>query len=181
MYSHLWLSILLPGAPLTYFNDGGVRQRFIFYTQENHNLRICLPKKITTSEFVYPKKSLLYLAYPKNSLSPFFATPQKSLCCFFSRPKKIPASFTDPKRLLWPKFQTQKSHSAPPPPVIKICEWGPWDPAFAGLTPSCFRRACNIPMGNGQYSITYLNYTKTVFSFVTRKGYIFRVIQIYIF
>ena len=24
-----------PGAPLTYFNDGGVRQRFIFYTQKN--------------------------------------------------------------------------------------------------------------------------------------------------
>ena len=27
---------------------GGVRQRFIFYTQKNHNFRICLPKKITT-------------------------------------------------------------------------------------------------------------------------------------
>ena len=35
-----------PGAPLTYFNDGGVRQRFIFYTQKNPNFRICLPKKI---------------------------------------------------------------------------------------------------------------------------------------
>ena len=41
-----------PGVPLINFNDGGrgggVRQRFIFYTQKNHNFRICLPKKITT-------------------------------------------------------------------------------------------------------------------------------------
>ena len=51
-----------PRGPLTYFNDGGggVRQRFIFHTQE-----------IPTSEFVYPKKSLLFLAYPKKSLSVF--------------------------------------------------------------------------------------------------------------
>ena len=49
-----------PGAPLTYFNDGGVRQRVIFYTP-----------KIPTSEFVYPKQSLLFLAYPKKSLSVF--------------------------------------------------------------------------------------------------------------
>ena len=35
-----------PGASLTYFNYGGVRQRFIFNTQKNPNFRICLPKKI---------------------------------------------------------------------------------------------------------------------------------------
>ena len=44
-----------PGAPLTYFNDGGVRQRFIFYTPKNPNFRICLPKKIPTF-FCIPKK-----------------------------------------------------------------------------------------------------------------------------
>ena len=44
-----------PGAPLTYFNDGGVRQRFIFYTPKNPNFRICLPKKIPTF-FSIPKK-----------------------------------------------------------------------------------------------------------------------------
>ena len=38
---------------------GGVRHRFIFYTQKNHNFRICLPKNITT-----------FLAYPKKSLRP---------------------------------------------------------------------------------------------------------------
>ena len=107
-------NITLPGAQFTNFNDGGggVLQRFIFYTQ-----------KITTSEFVYPKKSLLFLAYPKKSLSPFFITPKTS--CFFRDPKKIPASFIDPKNHFWPKFQTQKNHSNPAPPVIKICELGP--------------------------------------------------------
>ena len=44
-----------PGVPFTYSNDGGVRQRFIFYTQENPNFRICLPKKIPTF-FSIPKK-----------------------------------------------------------------------------------------------------------------------------
>ena len=30
------------------------------------------------------------------------------------------------KNPFWPKCQTQKIPSDPPPPVIKICEWGPW-------------------------------------------------------
>ena len=55
-----WGSSSHPGAPLTYFNDGGIRQRFIFYTPKNPNFRICLPKKIPT-----------FLAYPKKSLSVF--------------------------------------------------------------------------------------------------------------
>ena len=50
-----------PGAPLTYFNDGGGSDRGSYF----------IPKKIPTSEFVYPKKSLLFLAYPKKSLSVF--------------------------------------------------------------------------------------------------------------
>ena len=90
----------IPVAPLTYFNDGGGGgggDRGSYY----------IPQKIITSEFVYPKKSLLFIAYPKKSLSPFFATPQKSLC-FSSRPKKIPASFIDQKKSFLPKFQTQK-------------------------------------------------------------------------
>ena len=47
---------LVPGAPLTYFNDGEVRQRFIFYTQKNPNFRICLPKKKTPLFFSIPQK-----------------------------------------------------------------------------------------------------------------------------
>ena len=50
-----------PGAPLTYFNDGGGSDRGSYF----------ISKKIPTSEFVYPKKSLLFLAYPKKSLSVF--------------------------------------------------------------------------------------------------------------
>ena len=90
------------GGPFTNFNDGGVRQRFIFYTQKNHNFRICLPKK-----------SLLFLAYPKKSLSPFFAT-QKYPSGFFSRPQKIPASFIDPKKSLLAKLSDPKNHSGLP-------------------------------------------------------------------
>ena len=46
-----------------------------------------LPKKITTSEFAYPKKSLLFVTYPKKSLSSFFATQKKS-SLFFATQKK---------------------------------------------------------------------------------------------
>ena len=52
-----------PGAPVTYFNDEGSYRGsyFIEFT----------PPKIPTSEFVYAKKSLLFLAYPKKSLRVF--------------------------------------------------------------------------------------------------------------
>ena len=40
-------------------------------------------------------------------------------------PQKIPVLFSRPqKNPCWPKCQTQKNPSDPP--VIKICEWGPW-------------------------------------------------------
>ena len=73
---------------------GGFQQRFIFYTQ-----------KIATSEFVYPRNSLLFSAYPKKSLSPFLQLKRIPLV-FFHDPKKILASFIDPKKI------TQ----TPPPP-----------------------------------------------------------------
>ena len=69
----------VPGAPLTIFNDGrggGPTEVHILYQ-----------KIITTSEFVYPKKSLLFIAYPKKSLNPFFATP-KNPSVFLCDPKK---------------------------------------------------------------------------------------------
>ena len=105
-----------PAAPLTNFNDGGVPQRFIFYTQKNLNFRICLPKKITT-----------FLAYPKKSLSSVFATPKKSLC-FISRPKKIPASFIDPKISLSAQISDPKKSfrcPPPPPPSLKYVSGAP--------------------------------------------------------
>ena len=110
----------IPGAPLTNLmmgkgGGGGVQQRFIFYTQQNHNFRICLPKKIT-----------IFFSIPKIPQS-FFHNPKKFLC-FFSRPKKLPASFIDPKKSLWAKISDPKKipQTPPPSPVIKICEWGPW-------------------------------------------------------
>ena len=76
---------------------GGGRQRFIFYTQKNHNFRICLPKKITT-----------FYSIPKKIPSSFFfCNPKKSLC-FFLQHKKILASFLDPKKSLLAKISDPK-------------------------------------------------------------------------
>ena len=96
------LCIPVPGALLPNFNDGGFRQRFIFYTQKNHNFRICLPKKITA-----------FLAYLKNPLV-LFSQPKKSL--FFSWPKKILAFFIDLKKSLLAKISYPKKLLRPPPP-----------------------------------------------------------------
>ena len=95
-----------PGAPLTNFNDGEVQQGFIFYTQKNHNFRICLPKK----------KSLPFLAYPKKSLSPFFATP-KNPSVFFAT-QKHPGIFHRPKKSPWAKISDPKKSLPPYPPSL---------------------------------------------------------------
>ena len=56
LFSNKSFTSCSPGAPLTNFDDreggGGLTEVHI------------LPQKITTSEFVTPKKSLLFLAYP---------------------------------------------------------------------------------------------------------------------
>ena len=102
-----------------------VRQRFIFYTQKNHNFRICLPKKITT-----------FFSIPKKIPWSFFATPKNSSVCYSSQPQKILVSFIDPKKSLLPKFQTQKNHSDLP--VTNICEWGPWVVCLSSPLYQCF-------------------------------------------
>ena len=145
---------MTPGAPLTYFNDRGVRQRFIFYTPKNPNFRICLPKKIPTF-FSIPQKipqcfcicKFYYLSSGKLKHANFnFGFGQKQnyklrLCYFLFElmkstipPKnpsvvfatqKNPGVFHRPKKIpFWPKCQTQKNPSDSS--VIKICEWGPW-------------------------------------------------------
>ena len=122
-----WTKKLLPGAPLTNFNDiggGGVWQRFIFYTQKDHNFRICLPQK----------NNYFFLAYPKKSLCPFLAT-QKNPSVFFSWPQKILVSFIDPKKSPLAKISDPKKSLGPP--VIKICEWGPWETTLANTKSTC--------------------------------------------
>ena len=72
-----------------------------------------LPKKITTSEFVYPKKSLLFLTYPQTSLSSFFAT-QKNPSVFFVT-QKIPGVFHRPKKITFGQnFRPKKIIRTPP-------------------------------------------------------------------
>ena len=97
------------------------------------------PQKITTSEFVYPKKSLVFLAYPKNIPLFFFATKKNP--GIFHRPKKI---------ILGQNFGPQKITRTPPsqrfrpsrfsrkPPVFRDC-FRP--PIFASKPPVfCFLR-----------------------------------------
>ena len=76
-----------------------------------------IPQKITTSEFVYPKKSLLYLAYPKNSLSPFFARPPKNPSVFFFfATQKNSGVFHRPKKITFGQnFRPKKVTRTPPP------------------------------------------------------------------
>ena len=87
-----------PGAGLTNFNDGGggggVRKRFIFYTQKNHNFRIWLSKKITTF-FSIPKKFPLF----------FFRDPKTSQCLSYTQ-----------KITFGQNFRPKKNLGSPPPP-----------------------------------------------------------------
>ena len=87
---------------------GGVRQRFIFYTQKNHNFRICLPKKITT--FLGTTQKNLLVPFPQSKKIPlffFFATQKNP--SVFHRPKKITTFLgTTQKNLLDPFPQPKK-------------------------------------------------------------------------
>ena len=50
----------------------------------------------------------------------------KKIPLLFSRPKKILVSFIDPKKIPFGQNVRPKK-ILQTPPVIKICEWGPWD------------------------------------------------------
>ena len=52
-----------------------------------------------------------------------YNTP-KNPCVVFATQKNPGVFHRPPKNPFWPKCQTQKNYSDPP--VIKICEWGPW-------------------------------------------------------
>ena len=96
-----------------------------------------IPQKITTLEFVYPKKSQLqnlsspkktlpYLAYPKNSLSPFFARPPKIPLFFFFATPKNSGVFHRPKKITFGQnFRPKKVTRTPPPPSLKYVSGAP--------------------------------------------------------
>ena len=100
-----------PRGPLTtYFNDeeGGGGGR------ESDRGSYFIPIKITTSEFVYPKKSLLFLVYPKKSLSPCFAS-QKNPSVFFFATQKNSGVFYRPKKITFGQnFRPKKTTQTPP-------------------------------------------------------------------
>ena len=77
----------------------------IFMTGGSDRGSYFIPKKIPFSEFIYPKKSLVFLTYPK-----------RNPLVLFSRPKKIPASFIDPKKSPLAKISDPKKSLGPPSP-----------------------------------------------------------------
>ena len=114
-------SLQHPGAPLTNFNVGGGGSDGSSYF---------IPQKITTSEFVCPKKNhYFFLVYPKRPLV-LFSQPKK-IPLFFFATQNNPGVFHRPKKITFGKISDPKKSSGfpPSPPVIKICEWSPWAPA----------------------------------------------------
>ena len=103
-----------PHSPIFVTGGGGGFDRGSYF----------IPKNITTSEFVYPKKSLLFIVYPKKSLSPFFTT-QKNPSVFLRDPKKIPASFHRPKKITFGQNFRPKTITRTPPPSLKYVSRGP--------------------------------------------------------
>ena len=133
-----------PGAPLTYFNDGGgcPTEVHILYPKKSQ-LQYCLPKKIPTF-FSIPKKipqcfcisKFYYLSSGKLKHASFIFgfgqkqnyklrscyfwfelmknTITKKIPVLFSRPQKIPASFKDPKKSLLAKMSDPKKSFGPP-------------------------------------------------------------------
>ena len=59
----------VPGSTINMYSQGP--HSHILLTGGSNRGSYFIPQKIPTSEFVYPKKSLLFLAYPKKFLSVF--------------------------------------------------------------------------------------------------------------
>ena len=79
-----------------------------------------LPQKITTSEFVSPKKSLLFVTYPKNLLV-LFSQPKK-IPPFFFATQKNPGVFYRPKKITFGQnFRPKKITGAPGIQPLSLC------------------------------------------------------------
>ena len=111
-----------PRGPTHKFHNGGggggVRQTLIYYTQKNHNFRICLPQ------------NHYFLTYPKKHPLVLFSEPKKIPLFFFLATQKNPGVFhRRPKKSLLAKISDPKNHS-PPPLSLKYVSGAP------GTTPT---------------------------------------------
>ena len=125
-----------PGAPLTNINDqggggGGRSDRGSYF----------IPKKITTSKFVYPKKSF----------SLFFTT-QKNPSVIFRDLKKSRRLSQTPKNNFWPKFQTQKITRIPL--SLKYVSGAPGHTTHPYLTSLCW---ILLTRNSNPHTLPYLN------------------------
>ena len=115
-----------PGAPLTNFNDGGGGGREGGSGQGSY----FIPKKVTTSQFVYPQTSLLFLAItPKNPLVLFLATQKIPQSVFFFTTQKNSSTFHRTKKITFGhNFRLKKiTWTLPPhlPPSLKYVSGAP--------------------------------------------------------
>ena len=137
-------SIWCPGAPLTYFNDGGggLTEVHILYPKKSQlqnlstqkNPSVFLHQQIYWSSgkikhanfnvgFGQKQNYKLHLCYFLIWADEKYNTQKNPSVVFATW--KIAASFTDPKKSLLAKISDQKNPSDPP--SLKLCEWGPWD------------------------------------------------------
>ena len=90
-------------------------------------VHILYPKKSQLQNLSFQKKSLLFLAYPKKSLS-HFCTTQKNPFWFFFTTQKNPSVFHRPQKSLLAKISDPKKSLAtppPPPPSLKYMSGAP--------------------------------------------------------
>ena len=111
-FGHVSVESQEPHSQILIMEGGGVQQRFIFYTQKRSQL-----------QYLSTQKNHYFFEHTQKNILVLFLQPKK-IPPFFSRPQKIMASFIDPKKSPLAKISDPKNHSEPP--VIKVCEWGPW-------------------------------------------------------
>ena len=110
-----------------------------------------IPKKITTSKFVHPKKLLSFLTYPKKSFSLFFTT-QKNPSVIFRDLKKSWCLSQTPKITFGQNFRPKKITRIPP--SLKYVSGAPGHTTHPYLTSLCWI----LPTCKGNpHTLPYLN------------------------
>ena len=127
--------IFVPGAPLTCFDDGGdPTEVHILYPKKSQLQNLSTQKN--PYFFSIPQKNPSVFLHQQILLFVFWKAKTCQLQLWFWPKTKLQIAlmllfiwadekYNTQKNPFWPKCQTQKNPSDPP--VIKICEWGPWD------------------------------------------------------